>query len=192
MPGSRGGEIKRLAPVFLAAALEALQDCPNLKFLIPYSSAGNKAQLAALLRQESFTRGGQFHLVDDSHAAISAADLVVLSSGTATLETLLLRRPMIVGYKLAAITFAIASRLVKIPYVALPNLLAGRQLVPEYIQHELTVEKMRDGIVRHMTGAENHGALMAEFEQIHRSLRLDASSQAADAVAALIEQEGAR
>lgn len=191
MPGSRGGEIKRLAPIFLAGALEALEDCPQLKFLIPTSSAATKAQISALLRDESIFRGAQFTLVDDSHGAISAADLVVLSSGTATLETLLLRRPMIVGYRLAAITFAIASRIVKIPYVALPNLLAGRQLVPEYIQHELTVERVREGIVAHMSGAEDHTALMEEFERIHKSIRLDASAQAAEAVAALIEKEPA-
>ena len=192
MPGSRGGEIKRLAPVFLAAALESLAECPQLKFLIPTSSAANKEQVDALLREESIIRGEQFILVDDSHAAISAADLVVLSSGTATLEVLLLRRPMIVCYKLAAITFAIASRLVKIPYVALPNLLAGRQLVPEYIQHDLTAEKVCEGIVRHMTGAEDHEALIQEFEQIHKSLRLDASSAAAAAIASLIEKDSSQ
>ena len=189
MPGSRGGEIKRLAPVFLAAAVESLATCPQLKFLVPTSSAENKAQVYALLREESIIPGEQFILVDDSHAAISAADLVVLSSGTATLEVLLLRRPMIVGYKLAAITFAIASRLVKIPYVALPNLLAGRQLVPEYIQHDLTVKKVREGIVRHMTGGEDHEATMLEFEQIHKSLRLGASSAAGLAIASLIEKD---
>lgn len=189
MPGSRGGEIKRLAPVFLSAAIESLQDCPQLKFLIPYSGAAGKAQLSALLREESIFRGEQFMLVDDSHAAISAANLVVLSSGTATLETLLLRRPMVVGYKLAAITFAIASRIVKIPYVALPNLLAGRELVPEYIQHELTVETVRAEIVRNMTGSEDHAALMLEFERIHKSIRLDASVQAAQAVESLIQEE---
>ena len=189
MPGSRGGEIKRLAPVFFAAAVESLATCPQLKFLVPTSSAENKAQVVALLREESIIPGEQFILVDDSHAAISAADLVVLSSGTATLEVLLLRRPMIVGYKLAAITFAIASRLVKIPYVALPNLLAGRQLVPEYIQHDLTVKKVREGIVRHMTGGEDYEATMLEFEQIHKSLRLGASSAAGLAIASLIEKD---
>lgn len=192
MPGSRGGEIKRLAPVFLAAAVESLEQCPQLKFLIPTSSAANKSQIDALLREESVFRGEQFVVVDDSHAAISAADLVVLSSGTATLEVLLLRRPMIVAYKLAAITFAIASRIVKIPYVALPNLLAGRQLVPEFIQHDLTVEKLREGIVGHMAVTGGHEALMQEFERIHKSLRLDASAQAADAVASLIEKGSAQ
>jgi len=192
MPGSRGGEIKRIAPVFLSAAVGSLATCPQLKFLIPTSSAENKAQVDALLREESIIPGEQFILVDDSHVAISAADLVVLSSGTATLEVLLLRRPMIVGYKLAAITFAIASRLVKIPYVALPNLLAGRQLVPEYIQHDLTAEKVREGIVRYMTGAEDNEALMLEFEQIHKSLRLDASAVAALAIASLIEKDSSQ
>ncbi len=188
MPGSRGGEIKRLAPVFLSAALESLQDCPQLKFLIPYSSASTKVQLAGLLKESSIFQGEQFRLVDDSHAAISAADLVVLSSGTATLETLLLRRPMIVGYKLAAFTFAIASRLVKIPFVALPNLLAGRQLVPEYIQHQLTVEKVHNDIVKFMTGSEDQDQLMQEFDSIHKSLRLDASKQAANAIIELVRE----
>ncbi len=186
MPGSRGGEIKRLAPVFFSAAMESLHECPHLKFLIPYSSASAKAQLLVLLRENRIIAGEQFRLVDDSHAAISAADLIVLSSGTATLETLLLRRPMIVGYKLAAFTFAIASRLVKIPFVALPNLLAGRQLVPEYIQHKLTVETVRDDIVKHMNQSEGHEPLMLEFDKIHKALRLNASQQAAAAIAAVL------
>ncbi len=190
MPGSRRGEIKRLAPVFLSAARESLQQCPHLKFLIPYSSASAKLQLVALLRESGIISGEQFSLVEDSHAAISAADLVVLSSGTATLEALLLRRPMIVGYKLAAFTFAIASRLVKIPFVALPNLLAGRQLVPEYIQHKLRVETVRDELVKHMIQSEGHESLMLEFDKIHRALRLDASQQAAAAITAILPPAG--
>lgn len=189
MPGSRSGEIKRLAPVFLSAALESLQDHPQLRFLLPYSSASNKALLHTMLKNNGVFSGDQFKLVDDSHAAISAADLVVLSSGTATLETLLLRRPMIVGYKLAAATYAIASRLVKIPFVALPNLLAGRQLVPEYIQHKLTTETVRADIVKFMDKPESHEPLMQEFEKIHRSLRLDASAQAAAAIFALLQEQ---
>lgn len=188
MPGSRAGEIKRLAPIFLSAALKSLQDCPQLKFLIPYSSTSTKAQLNTLLREGGLLNTEQFRLVDDSHAAISAADLVVLSSGTATLEALLLRRPMIVAYKLAAITFAIASRMVKIPFVALPNLLAGRQLVPEYIQHQLTVETLHNDIVKQMTHAVDHGPLLQEFDRIHKSLRLDASKQAATAISDLLQR----
>ncbi|NQV68866.1 MAG: lipid-A-disaccharide synthase [Pseudohongiella sp.] len=187
MPGSRGGEIKRLGPIFLAAAIESLRDYPQLRFLIPFSSAEAKIRINALLKASNIFPSEQFQLVDDSHAAISAADLVVLASGTATLETLLLRRPMIVGYKLASLTYAIASRLVKIPYVALPNLLAGRPLVPEYIQHNLTATGLRDEIMKFMQDVKAHEPLLEEFDAIHHSLRLDASKQAAAAIAALLE-----
>ena len=188
MPGSRGGEIKRLGPVFLAAAVEALQSCPKLQFIIPCSSPNARLQISDQLQRVGIFAGEQFQLVDDSHAAISAANLVVLASGTATLETLLLRRPMIVCYKLATITYAIASRLVKIPFVALPNLLAGEQLVPEYIQQRVTVPTVRDEIVRFMQNPEGHEVLLQRFDEIHRVLRRDASAQAAAAVVQLIEK----
>jgi len=191
LPGSRSGEIKRLGPVFLAAAVESLQSCPKLQFIIPCSSPNTRLQISDQLKQLGIFIGEQFRLVDDSHAAISAADLVVLASGTATLETLLLRRPMIVCYKLAAITYAIASRMVKIPFVALPNLLAGEQLVPEYIQQRVTVATVRDEIVHHMSvihaNPAAHDALLKRFEEIHRVLRRDASVQAAAAIAQLVE-----
>lgn len=187
MPGSRGGEIKRLGPVFLAAAVESLQSCPHLKFLIPCSSPDARLQINAQLKQLGIFGGDPFYLVDDSQAAISAADLVVLASGTATLETLLLRRPMIVCYKLAPITYAIASRMVKIPFVALPNLLAGEQLVPEYIQHRVTVPTVRDEIVRFMENPDDRTALLERFDEIHRYLRRDASHQAAAAIQRLLQ-----
>lgn len=189
MPGSRSGEIKRLGPIFLAGAMLALREYPKLKFLIPYSSVESKSRISALLKDNNIFPGEQFQLVDDSHCAISAADLVVLSSGTATLETLLLRRPMIVGYKLASITYAIASRMVKIPFVALPNLLAGKQLVPEYIQNKLTATVVRDEIIKFLTSAEAQTSLLEEFDAIHHSLRLDASKQAARAITQLLEAE---
>jgi len=191
MPGSRGGEIKRLGPVFIAAAVESLQSCPKLQFIIPCSSPDARIQISDQLQQLGIFAGEQFQLVDDSHAAISAANLVVLASGTATLETLLLRRPMIVCYKLAAVTYAIASRLVKIPFVALPNLLAGEQLVPEYIQSRVQVPTVRDEIVNFMQNPEAHEALLQRFDEIHRVLRRDASAQAAAAVVKLIDREAA-
>jgi lipid-A-disaccharide synthase len=187
MPGSRGGEIKRLGPVFFAAAVEALQHCPQLKFIIPCSSASARSQITGLLRSASIFPGDQFVLVDDSHQAISAADFVVLASGTATLETMLLRRPMVVCYKLGALTYAIGSRIVKIPNVALPNLLAGKRLVPEFLQNEVTIERVRDEIVSFMAGQTNHEALLDEFDAIHRSIRLDASSRAAEAILRLLD-----
>lgn len=187
MPGSRGGEIKRLGPIFLAAALESLQQSSSLKFVIPCSGVEARAQIKALLRQLKLLSTEQFILVDDSHLAISGADLVLLASGTATLEAMLLRRPMIVCYKLAWLTYEIASRLVKVPYVALPNLLAGKQLVPEYIQRDVSVATLCDQIIEFTSNAPDP-SLLEEFDIMHRKLRLDASAQAAQAIADLIEQ----
>lgn len=193
MPGSRSGEVKRLGLVFLAAAVESLQYNSRLQFIIPCSSPDTRLQITGQLKQLGIFSGEQFQLVDDSHAAISAADLVVLASGTATLETLLLRRPMIVCYKLAALTYAIASRMVKIPFIALPNLLAGEQLVPEYIQHNVTVPRVRDEIVRCTheldENAAHNAALLERFDEIHRVLRRDASAQAAAAIWQLVSTQ---
>ena len=186
LPGSRGGEISRLGPVFLASAVASLALDPALRFLIPASGPESHARLEALLRSNGLVDGTPFKLVDDSQLAMRAADLVVLASGTATLEAMLLRRPMVVGYKLAPVTHFIASRLVKIPFVALPNLLAGKRLVPEYIQHDLTEEVLVSEIMSFFSGSDDTSQMLAAFDQIHASIRLNASERAADAIAGII------
>jgi len=186
MPGSRSGEIKRLGPDFIGAAVAALQQRPELQFLIPCVNGDARQQVQDSLRSEGILPGPQFQLVDDSHGAISAADLVLLASGTATLETMLLGRPMIVCYKLAALTYMLASRMVKIPHVALPNLLAGRELVPEYIQHAVKPQTLADEILRGLEGGEEQQAMLAEFRVMHEKLRCDASVEAATAISELL------
>lgn len=188
MPGSRASEIGRLAPPFLGAALESLQQLPELKFLIPYSGVEARARIDDALRAAAILGHDQFRLVDDSQAAMAAADLVLLASGTATLEAMLLRRPMIVCYKLASLTYMLASRIVKVPHIALPNLLSGKRLVPEYIQNDIDVAVLRDEIVRHFSADDSQQELLAEFERLHTSLRKDASNTAAQAVSNLIEK----
>ena len=139
-----------------------------------------------LLRSVNVFSDNGFHLVDDSHAAISAANMVLLASGTATLEAMLLRRPMVVVYRLAAMTYWLASRMVKIPYVALPNLLVGKQLVPEYIQDEVRVPALRDEIVRYFSQPEAEQMYLQQFDEIHKSLRRNASVTAAAAISELV------
>ena len=187
MPGSRGGEIKRLGSVFLEAAIAALEEYPQLKFIIPFSSDASKSRIEALLRNANIFPDSQFQLVSDSHLAISAADYIVLASGTATLEAMLLKRPMVVGYKIASLTYAIASRILKIPHVALPNLLARKLLVPEYLQNDLNADVLKTEILRHMSGKDDHSAMLEEFDTIHRSIRLDASKQGAAAISKMVE-----
>ena len=180
MPGSRAGEIQRLAPTFIAAARQSLQQNPELVFIIPCASSARKQQIAAMLKN---TESDKFVLLDgQAQVAISAADMVVLASGTATLEAMLLKRPMVVCYRIAALTYLFASRMIKIPHFALPNLLAGKQLVPEYIQDRVTVPNLLAEINKFFANPASSDDLLAEFEVIHKSIRLNANRQAADAV----------
>jgi len=190
MPGSRSGEITRLAPTFFGAAIKSLQRNPSLRFLIPCSSADNRRLVGDIMRQLGLLSGEQFFLLDDSRQAMSAADFVVMASGTATLEALLLRRPMVICYKLAALTFAIASKMVKIPNVGLPNLLAGKRLVPEYLQGQVTVDAVSEEIIKFVSEPESTAAMLKEFTTIHKRIRLGASAQAVNAIESLVGING--
>ena len=187
LPGSRGGEIARLAPAFLGAALESLQAQPGLKFLVPYSGSEARVRLEEQFKRASIIGHDQFLLVEDSKQAMAAADLVILASGTATLEAMLLRRPMAVAYKLARLTYMIASRIVSVPHIALPNLLSGERLVPEYIQDEVTVSNLKQEIVDFFESPTASESVLGQFDTLHKELRKNASSSAAEAIEALIQ-----
>ena len=182
MPGSRGGEVGRLGALFLDTAqrLRALR--PGVRFVMPCASPERRAQLEALLAGRDLP----LTLLDGkSHLALAASDAVLIASGTATLEALLYKRPMVVAYRLAPLTFWILKRMVKSPYVSLPNLLAQRLLVPELLQDDATVEALAQTLSPLIEDGEEQ---TRGFDEIHRTLRLDASNQAADAVLKLIGQ----
>ncbi|MBT4519773.1 MAG: lipid-A-disaccharide synthase, partial [Halieaceae bacterium] len=129
LPGSRASEVRLLAPLFLETALLMWRRDPNLSFIMPAASEACHAQLLQLLVARP---GLPVTLVHGrSREAMAAADAVLLASGTATLEALLLKRPMVMAYRMAALSWAIVSRLVTTEFGALPNILAGRRLVPE-------------------------------------------------------------
>lgn len=190
LPGSRGGEISRIGPTFLESAVALLERDSNFRFIIPASGPESRARIEALLRTNGLESGEPFLIVDDSRAAMQAADLIVLASGTATLEAMLLRRPMIVAYRLAYLTYFIASRLIKIPFVALPNLLAGARLVPELLQDDLTEEALVTEIEAFFAGERETENLLNEFDRIHQSISLDASEQASSAIVELLNKNG--
>ncbi|CAI8786749.1 MULTISPECIES: lipid-A-disaccharide synthase [Pseudomonas] len=183
MPGSRGGEVGRLASVFFDAAerLQALK--PGIRFVLPCASPQRRAQIETLL----VGRNLPLTLLDgQSHLALAACDAVLIASGTATLEALLYKRPMVVAYRLAPLTFWILKRMVKSPYISLPNLLAQRLLVPELLQDDATPEALAQTLLPLIDGGEEQ---TRGFDDIHRTLRRDASNQAADAVLTLIGQK---
>jgi lipid-A-disaccharide synthase len=109
-----------------------------------------------------------------------------MASGTATLEAVLLRRPMIICYKLAPLSYLLGSLLLKIPYVGLPNLLAGKELVPEYLQGAVTSAVLIHEIDEFLSSPSSHKKVLEEFDHIHKMLRRGASDKAAHAIASLI------
>ncbi|MCP1514970.1 lipid-A-disaccharide synthase [Pseudomonas rhodesiae] len=183
MPGSRGGEVGRLASVFFDAA-ERLQDLkPGVRFVLPCASPQRRAQIETLLQGRNLP----LTLLDgQSHLALAACDAVLIASGTATLEALLYKRPMVVAYRLAPLTFWILKRMVKSPYISLPNLLAQRLLVPELLQDDATPDALAQTLLPLIDGGEEQ---TRGFDAIHRTLRRDASNQAADAVLTLIGKQ---
>ncbi|MBX8514794.1 lipid-A-disaccharide synthase [Pseudomonas cichorii] len=180
MPGSRGGEVGRLGSLFFDTAERLLAQRPGLRFVLPCASPQRRAQVEQLLQGRDLP----ITLLDGrSHVALAACDAVLIASGTATLEALLYKRPMVVAYRLAPLTFWILKRLVKSPYVSLPNLLAQRLLVPELLQDDATPEALARTLLPLLDDGQ---AQTAGFDEIHRTLRRDASNQAADAVLSLL------
>ncbi|QXH77157.1 lipid-A-disaccharide synthase [Pseudomonas salmasensis] len=180
MPGSRGGEVGRLGALFFDAAQLLQAQKPGIRFVLPCASPQRRAQIETLLEGRNLP----LTLLDgQSHLALAACDAVLIASGTATLEALLYKRPMVVAYRLAPLTFWILKRMVKSPYISLPNLLAQRLLVPELLQDDATPEALAKTLLPLIDGGEEQ---TRGFDDIHRTLRRDASNQAADAVLTLI------
>ncbi|HGM5581594.1 TPA: lipid-A-disaccharide synthase [Pseudomonas putida] len=181
MPGSRGGEVGRLGELFLDTAKRLQTLVPGVHFVSPCANPARRAQLEQMLQGRELP----LTLLDgQSHQALAACDAVLIASGTATLEALLYKRPMVVAYRLAPLTFWILKRMVKSPYVSLPNLLARRLLVPELLQDAATPEALATTLAPLVAGG---GEQTESFDEIHRTLRRDASNQAAEAVLALLK-----
>ncbi len=187
LPGSRGGEVKLLGDVFLKTAQWCLRRKPGLKFIIPAANDQRRRQLEAQLagNPELPVRV----LNGQSQLAMRAADVVLMASGTTTLECLLLKRPMVVAYKMAPVSYAIISRLLKSKFISLPNLLADRKLVPEILQSQANPENLGEAVLHYLDNTDAAASLRVEFARIHQQLRCNASEKAADALLELIDNK---
>lgn len=183
MPGSRSNEIKLLAPGFFAAATQLLAEQPDLQ-LVCNMVTPEKAVLYQKIKAELAPDLPVTLLIGQARATLTSADAVFIASGTATLEAMLAKTPMVVAYKTNWLTFQIAKRMVKLQHVSLPNLLANQALVTELLQDAATPEALV-AAMRPLLQADA-SAVSAEFLNIHQQLRCDASSQAAKAILELI------
>ncbi|HFG1591020.1 TPA: lipid-A-disaccharide synthase [Vibrio cholerae] len=185
LPGSRGSEMKMLAEPFIATCQKLQARYPDLGFVVALVNAKRHAQFEQAWQQVAPELN--FVLVDDTaRNVITAADAVMLASGTVALECMLLKRPMVVGYRVNAFTAFLAKRLLKTPYVSLPNILAGEELVKELLQEHCTVDNLYHEVSR-LLESDNQ-ALMDKFTEMHQWIRKDADQQAAQAVLHLIQK----
>jgi lipid-A-disaccharide synthase len=188
LPGSRSGEVARLAEEFAATARWLAAQRPELVFIAPMASAATRQIFEQALARHA---PGLHVRIIDGHAqtALIAADVALVASGTASLEAALCKRPMVVVYRLGAMTAWILRRLnlVKAKFFAQPNLLADRRVVGEYFQEEIVPEAIGAELLMWLEDAERRSGLEREFSRIHADLRRDAGTRAAQAIVALLE-----
>ncbi|AIC09459.1 lipid-A-disaccharide synthase [Xylella fastidiosa] len=190
LPGSRHSEISQLGNTFLEAAGQLSEHLPGLHVVIPAANTQCKPLLAEQLSRSTLPVMHS-HLLDSSaRTAMLAADVVLVASGTATLEAMLLKRPMVVAYKVAPLTYRIVKtlKLLKINRFALPNILAGEDLVPELIQKDCTAPALCAALLDCFKHPQKVTALQNRYLQLHTQLRRNASTRAAEAIAELLQQ----
>ncbi len=193
LPGSRHGELQRLGALFLRTAAWCAERVPGLQLIAPMASPELAAQFQTL-RGHCAPQLDVHVLQGQAQRAMAAADAVLVASGTATLEALLLQRPMVVAYRLAPSTYRLVKwlRLVRLAHFSLPNLLAGRALVPEFLQDEATPERLGAALIELLREPQAAARLEQAFSEVRLALRRNASRQAADAVLELLEARAAR
>ncbi|KAA3627390.1 MAG: lipid-A-disaccharide synthase [Proteobacteria bacterium] len=189
LPGSRSSELKYLGSRFVATVDWCRQRKPNLGFIAPMASPKIRGMFEAFIAQ--YDEKLPITLIDGhSREVMEAADVVLAASGTATLEAMLLKRPMVVAYRMAFLTQLMMRRLLKVPNFSLPNLLAGREVVQEFFQNDVDPEKLGPAVLSFLDNPDRTHELQETFAEIHFQLRKDASKQAASAVLELVGTKG--
>ncbi len=187
LPGSRVGEVKRLAELYVKTAQKICKIHPDALFLVPLISRETRLIFEEAIYAD-YNQGTNESLPNfkilfgHAHLAMQAADLVVVASGTATLEAALLKRPMVITYRMPWLSWQILKRMNYLPYVGLPNILAGRFVVPELLQNDANPDNLSDNIMRILRDKNGQDKVLIEFTRIHELLRQNNEEKAALAV----------
>lgn len=195
LPGSRAGEVQRLTGPFLRAAALLAAGRRGLQVVAPMASAAARAQFERVLRTLQPAPSLELRVLDgQARTALTAADVALVASGTATLEALLCRCPMVVAYRFAAGTYLLlrALRLYKLRHFALPNLLSGEALAPEFLQQQVLAQPMAHALAQLLDDAPRREYLQRRFDGIHASLRRNGAALAASAVLQLLRERTGR
>ncbi|MFC1749629.1 lipid-A-disaccharide synthase [Pseudomonadota bacterium] len=187
LPGSRMSEVSRLSGVMLEAAQLIANKFPAVEFVAPMASAKVRECFEQNLKESGANI--QLKTIDgQARDVMAAADIVLLASGTAALEGMLLKRPMVVAYRFSWLGTLIVKRLVKTKYVSLPNILLGKEMAPEFIHENATAENLAQGVIRQLEDSELTGRIREQYASVHHQLKQDASRSAAEAVLQLLNE----
>ena len=182
LPGSRVSEIDYMAPVFFQTAGLVLQRLPAARFLLPVATHATRVRLLEILAKDEYKRLPVQLMTTHTDLACTAADAVLVTSGTATLEVALCKRPMVISYKISPLTYAYVKRKIKVPHVGLPNILLGREAVPELLQGKAKPALLADALIKWYESPEAVAALENDFRELHLTLRKDTAALAAQNV----------
>jgi lipid-A-disaccharide synthase len=183
LPGSRPDEIRYLARPFLQTAQWLHRRRPDLRFVMPAASPSLADTLSNLITSLGLQESLPLTLVQgQSHAAMAAADSVLVASGTATLEAALLRRPMVIAYRMAPLSYRIMRGMGYLPWIGLPNILCQDSVVPEFVQEDATPDNMGAAVLAQIDSPAACDAITRRFEYLHHSLRRDCAKQAAQCI----------
>lgn len=179
LPGSRQSELGFMADTFIATAMEIHRKLPEALFLVPLATRETRMQFEEALYRCQARELPLRMLFGHSHEAMMAADVVLVASGTATLEAALLKRPMVIAYKMAPMSYRIMRRMGYLPYVGLPNILANKFVVPEFLQDDATPENLAQAMLNLFSDKESCERIQQVFHGIHLQLRQNTAEKAA-------------
>jgi len=182
MPGSRVSEIDFMAPLFLQAAEIILQYYPQAQFLLPLATVATRQRMLEILAQPVWQKLPVRIMNAHADMACQAADVALVTSGTATLEVALCQCPMVISYKISSLTYTYVKHKIKVPYVGLPNILLGKNVVPELLQHNATPQKLAQAVLHWYESPAEVRAVQNDFERLHQQLTMKTDELAAQAV----------
>ena len=182
LPGSRQSEVREMGELFIATARLVAEQNPNVHFLVPLVSRETRNIFEEAIYHQQAEALPITILFGHAHMAMMAADAILVASGTATLEAALLKRPMVISYKMPRLSAWIMRRKAHLPYAGLPNILAGEFVVPELLQEDATAENLAQALCNQLQDKEVRRRLEDKFLEIHRSLKRDTATLAVEAI----------
>ena len=188
LPGSRQSELHYMAELFIRTAQKIASAEPDIQFLVPLVSRETRDFFQTALYQLGAEQLPLKILFGHAHDALIAANVALVASGTATLETALLKRPMVITYKLSRLSAFLMRRKGYLPYVGLPNILAGRFVVPELLQEDATPDNLAQALLNLLRDTRVQNGLNVEFQHMHESLRQNTAERACEAVLRYLPQ----